>query len=78
MIALVQGIHGPVNILLTDQSHDFRRLEQIGVRRLSIGSALSRWSYGNVIDLAGKLGAGDTTEMRSNWFTLRKADDYFL
>ena len=77
MIALIQGIHGPVNILLTDQSYDFKRLEEIGVRRLSIGSALSRWSYGKVIDLAGELGSGNTAEMRSNWFTLRKADDYF-
>lgn len=77
MAALVSGIKGPLNILLTNKSADFRRLEEIGVRRLSIGSALSRWSYGKAIDLADNLMKWDTDEMRSNWFTLDKANNFF-
>lgn len=75
--ALVKGINGPVNILLSKLAWDTERLNALGVRRLSIGSAMARWSYGNVIEASDKLMSGDTFDIRNTDFTLAKSNAYF-
>ena len=76
--ALASRIQGPLNILLTNTTHDFARLEALGVRRVSIGSALARKLYGEAIELAEQLKAGVTKEMRDTPFSLSKSNEYFL
>jgi hypothetical protein len=38
---------------------------------------MARWSYGEVIKMAEKLKNHETTEIRSTYFTLAKANEYF-
>lgn len=75
--ALTNRIQGPLNLLLTATTWDMEKLQALGVRRLSIGSAMARWSYGKVIDLAHLLLEGETAQMRENNFTLATANQYF-
>ena len=76
--ALANRILGTINILQTNTTYDFPRLEALGVRRASIGSALARKLYGEAVNFAQKLKAGDTKEMLNTQFTLSKSNEYFL
>lgn len=57
--ALVRAVEGPLNILAGRGCPPVRRLEALGVRRLSLGSAVMRATLGLVRDIADELtGAG--------------------
>ncbi|NLN83950.1 MAG: isocitrate lyase/phosphoenolpyruvate mutase family protein [Firmicutes bacterium] len=77
VVALTERINGPINLLLTKTTYDTKELGALGIRRLSVGSAMARWSYGEVIKMAEKLKDHETTEIRSTYFTLAKANEYF-
>lgn len=74
---LASEIPGPLNLLLTNKTYDLENLNKLGVKRLSIGSALARWSYGQVVDLAKLLKAGDTDRMRKTSFSLASSNEFF-
>ena len=74
---LVKEIPGPINILLTGKTKDFAMLQDLGVRRLSIGSGIARYVYGKTIGLAKELYAWDAEEILNHDFSLPKADQYF-
>lgn len=74
---LVEGIDAPVNIILNPRFHDFKRLEEMGVRRLSVGSGPVRAVYSHLIDLADDLKIGGAEKMFSHSFSYHKANRYF-
>lgn len=74
---LVEGIACPVNIILNPVFHDFNRLDEIGVRRLSIGSGPGRSVFNHLIDLADDLMEGKVDMMLNHPFNYGKANEYF-
>ena len=74
---LVQGIDSPVNIILNPVFNDFKKLDDIGVRRLSIGSGPARSVFNHLIDLAKDLMDGNVDMMLDHPFNYGKANEYF-
>lgn len=74
---LVSDIHAPLNIILNGVFHDFKELNQLGVRRLSVGSGPVRWIYGNAIEMADHLKSGDADAILKSGFTYSKANEFF-
>lgn len=73
----IEGINGPINIILNGAYNDFAGLEKLGVRRLSVGSGPVRYVYDKTITLANDLYSGNVAELFGNTFTYGKANDYF-
>lgn len=67
----------PLNIILNGKFNDFEGLNEIGVRRLSVGSGPVRYIYGKTIELAKNLYNGDVKEILMNDFSYAKANEYF-
>jgi 2-methylisocitrate lyase-like PEP mutase family enzyme len=63
---VVESVDKPVNVLvgLPGQDWSLADLREVGVRRVSVGSALSRAAFSAVIDVAGELLAGGRVEPR--------------
>ncbi len=74
---LVKGINAPINIILNGKFNDFRKLEEIGVRRLSAGSSPVRYAYKKIIDMADNLYNGNIAELLCNDFSYKQANNYF-
>ncbi len=74
---LVKNINGPVNIILNNKSSDLKKLENIGVRRLSVGSGPARFIYKKIIDMAHHLYNGDVLYLLNNDFSYNQANKYF-
>lgn len=74
---LVEGIHAPLNTILNGKFHDFDRLQQLGVRRLSVGSGPVRYIADKVIDAARAIKAGRPDEILACTFSYGKANEYF-
>ena len=74
---LVRSIDAPLNIILNPRYHDFAGLEQLGVRRLSVGSGPARSACNHLIDVAADLRRGNVTAMLEHPFTYVKANAYF-
>lgn len=74
---LTAGIKAPINIILNGVFHDFDQLEELGVRRLSLGSGPVRYIYDQTISLANHLYSGEVGEMLSCSFVYEKANAYF-
>lgn len=74
---LVRAIDGPVNIILNPLFHDFKKLEEIGVKRLSIGSGAVRSLLGHLIEIARDLKADSVREILSSSFSYADANKYF-
>ncbi len=47
---LIDNISSPINLLATSTTNNLKKLEQLGVRRLSLGSAPVRSAYSNLIE----------------------------
>jgi 2-methylisocitrate lyase-like PEP mutase family enzyme len=77
VIKLVQGINGPINIILNGIFNNFESLEKIGVRRLSVGSSPVRYIYSKVIDLANNLRKGNSVDLLNVDFSYGQANSYF-
>lgn len=75
---LVKGIDGPLNIILNQTFHDFTKLEEIGVRRLSVGSGPARSVYNHLISMANDLKDGKVELILNHPFTYGKANEYFM
>ncbi len=74
---LVEKINSPINIILNPEFYNFKELESIGVRRLSLGSGPVRSVFNHLINLASNLQKGNVEEMLQNPFTYNKANVYF-
>ena len=74
---LVSGIHAPLNTILIGKFHDFDRLREIGVRRLSVGSGPVRYIADKVIGAARDLKAGKPETILSCTFSYGDANRYF-
>ncbi|MGN0362073.1 MAG: isocitrate lyase/phosphoenolpyruvate mutase family protein [Bilifractor sp.] len=74
---LVQGIHAPLNTILNGRFHDFDRLREIGVRRLSVGSGPVRYIADKVIAAARAIKAGNPEEILACGFSYGDANRYF-
>lgn len=75
---LVDGISAPVNIILNGVFHDFSELNEIGVKRLSVGSGPARKVCETTIDMARALSRGDVSEILKGGFSYKQANEYFL
>lgn len=74
---LVRNIDAPLNIILNNKFNDFKELNQIGVRRLSVGSGPVRYIYSKTIELAQNLYNGNTEEILVSCFSYAQANEYF-
>ncbi len=74
---LVDNINGPVNIILNPKFNDLKELNNIGVRRLSIGSGAVRSTYGHIIDIAKDLKNNNVDTMLNCKFSYKDANEYF-
>ena len=74
---LTAGIKAPINIILNGVFHDYAQLEELGVRRLSLGSGPVRYIYGQTISLANQLYNGEIDEMLNSPFVYAEANAYF-
>jgi 2-methylisocitrate lyase-like PEP mutase family enzyme len=62
---IVTETHAPVNVLLQPGGPSVRQLEQVGVRRVSVGSSLARIAYGAMVEAAQALLL--TGELDESW-----------
>lgn len=74
---LIEGIDLPVNIILNQKFHDFKRLEEIGVRRLSVGSSLARTSFNHLIRMSTDLQNKEVESIFNHAFSYGEANQYF-
>lgn len=74
---LVQNINAPINIILNPVFNYLRRLQEIGVKRLSIGSSAVRNIFGHTIRIADELKRGNTETLLATEFSYCDANDYF-
>ena len=74
---LKANIPAPINIILNGECNDFDKLEEIGVRRLSVGSAPVRYIYNEAIKMASDLANNEVKPLIDNAFTYGKANEYF-
>ena len=74
---LVKGINAPVNIFWRPDLGSFEHLNQIGVRRLSIGCHPVRYIYSQVIELASDLHSGNMSRLMNHDFSSGKAKACF-
>ncbi|MBP1044207.1 isocitrate lyase/phosphoenolpyruvate mutase family protein [Vagococcus sp. BWB3-3] len=75
---LANEIPGPLNIILSDTSDDVQRLNQLGVKRLSTGSAPARQALTNLIKLANDTKATHFEPLLTNVLSYQEANDYFI
>jgi len=60
--SLIENISAPINILATPVTNNLKVLEQLGVRRLSLGSAPVRAVYSNLIEISNQIQGERKTE----------------
>ncbi len=75
---LVRNIKAPLNIILNNTFNDYKKLENIGVRRLSGGSSLARYITDNTILKATQLLNGNVNEILKTELSYQRANDYFF
>jgi 2-methylisocitrate lyase-like PEP mutase family enzyme len=75
---LVDNISVPLNLIANPTFKDFDRLNEIGVRRLSIGSGAVRAVFARLIDIARELDGSKSIEpMLNHDFSYDRANAYF-
>lgn len=74
---LVNGINAPINIVLNPKFYDFKQLESIGVKRLSMGSAPVRSVFNNLIGIAQNLKNNNIDNLLNHTFSYDEANEYF-
>ena len=74
---LVLNIHAPLNIILNGMFHDFKELNTLGVRRLSVGSGPVRYICEKTIEMAQELYNGNVDNILKSGLTYAKANEYF-
>jgi len=76
--SLIENISAPINILTTPVTNNIKKLEQLGVRRLSLGSAPVRAIYSNLIEISKQIQDERKTEkLLGHSFTYDVANEFF-
>lgn len=75
--ALVDGIKAPLNLIANPLFNDFEKMNEIGVRRISIGSGAVRSVFNHLINLSSNLKNNDISEMINHKFSYAAANDFF-
>ena len=75
---LAREIKSPLNVILNGAFHDFAKLEELGVRRLSVGSSPARFIYGEAIEMSRALRDGDPSLLLGTKFTYSAANGFFM
>jgi 2-methylisocitrate lyase-like PEP mutase family enzyme len=74
---IVEAIDTPINIVATPKITDLRRLNEIGVSRLSMGSASVRKSFAEISNQAQRIKTNDLTGLFQNSITYQDMNKYF-
>jgi len=74
---LVSEIDAPLNIIANPLFNDFKRLDDIGVRRLSVGSGAVRSVFNHLITIGNNLEKGDISLMLNHQFSYKAANEFF-
>jgi 2-methylisocitrate lyase-like PEP mutase family enzyme len=77
IIRLRSNINLPINLFVHSAFHNTKRLSQIGINRLSSGSAPIRTTLETLINLSTSFSNGDCEPMLSHDFTYTTANSYF-
>lgn len=75
---LANQINFPLNMLLTPKFNDIKKLNDIGIKRLSTGSAVVRKSYEKLIKYSKEVLKGEFTKVLDCDLPYRKANEYFM
>ena len=75
--ALVDGIKAPLNLIANPLFNDFEKMNEIGVRRISIGSGAVRSVFNHLINTSSNLKNNDISEMINHKFSYAAANDFF-
>ncbi len=75
---LVNNINGPINIIANPAFNNIEELQQIGVKRLSLGSGIVRASFNTIIDISRDIINNNNLELITQCgFTYKEANKYF-
>ena len=75
---LIENIEAPINILATPSTNNFAKLDRLGVRRLSLGSAPARAAYSNLIENVRQIqNENKITKLLDHNFSYDLANDLF-
>lgn len=77
VLKLTKNIDGPLNILLNKKFNDFKKLAEMGVVRLSAGSAMARYMWDSMLKMSCDFKEGNVKDMLEHDFTLAKANEFF-
>lgn len=76
--ALTKAIAAPLNILASPAFNDIQELQNIGVRRISLGSGPVRATYAALMDIASAVqNKHDLSALFSHPFSYQKANEFF-
>ena len=75
--SLRASISMPVNLFVHKKFNDVKRLAEIGINRLSSGSAPVRTAYSALIDTSAAFYRGDCAPMLAHGFDYAAANDFF-
>lgn len=76
--SLIENISAPINILTTPVTNNIKNLKQLGVRRLSLGSAPVRAIYSNLIEISKQIqDEKETDKLLGHSFTYDVANAFF-
>lgn len=74
---LVSEIDAPLNIIANPLFNDFKKLQNVGVRRLSVGSGAVRSAFNHLIAIGNSLKKGDISLMLNHQFSYKNANVFF-
>jgi len=77
IVKLRTNINMPINIFVNDVFNDTEKLNQMGINRLSSGSAFVRTAFSKLIDVSENFINGDCQSMLSHNFSYVAANQYF-
>jgi len=77
IIELRSSINMPINLFVNSAFNDIEALNQIGINRLSSGSALARTTFKKLINISTKFNDRDCKSMLAHNFSYDAANNFF-
>lgn len=77
IIKLRSNINMPINLFVHDAFNDIEKLNQLGINRLSSGSALVRTTINKLINISTEFNNGECKSVLSHNFSYAAANKYF-
>lgn len=75
--ALVNDIDAPLNLIANPVFNDFKKMNKMGVRRISIGSGAVRSVFNHLIGIGADLQNGTMEQMTNHTFSYAEANAFF-